>query len=68
MCSDGSFAGIVKVITDGVARPKQYRSPMPPMGGAKLSDGQASALAAYVSGLSHKPKSDAKTPGPDRPQ
>jgi glucose/arabinose dehydrogenase/mono/diheme cytochrome c family protein len=51
--SDGSFAGILKVITNGVPQPKQYRSPMPPMGGAQLSDTQASALAAYVWGLSH---------------
>ena len=53
MWSDGSLAGILKVITDGVPQPKQYRSPMPPMGGAQLSDTQASALAAYVWGLSH---------------
>jgi glucose/arabinose dehydrogenase/mono/diheme cytochrome c family protein len=52
--SDGSFAGILKVITNGVPQPKQYRSPMPPMGGAQLSDTQASALAAYVWGLSHR--------------
>jgi len=51
--SDGSFAGILKVITDGVPQPRQYRSPMPPMGGAQLSDTQASALAAYVWALSH---------------
>jgi mono/diheme cytochrome c family protein len=38
-----------------VPQPKQYRSPMPPMGGAQLSDTQASAVAAYVWGLSHKP-------------
>jgi mono/diheme cytochrome c family protein len=55
MWSDGSFAGILKVITEGVPKPKQYRSPMPPMGGAQLSDTQASALAAYVWGLSHQP-------------
>jgi mono/diheme cytochrome c family protein len=53
MWSDGSFAGILKVITDGVPQPKKFRSPMPPMGGAQLSDTQASALAAYVWGLSH---------------
>jgi glucose/arabinose dehydrogenase/mono/diheme cytochrome c family protein len=53
MWSDGSFAGILKVITAGVPQPKKYRSPMPPMGGAQLSDTQASALAAYVWGLSH---------------
>ena len=54
--SDGSFAGILKVITDGVPKPKLYRSPMPPMGGAQLSDTQASAVAAYVWGLSHQTK------------
>jgi glucose/arabinose dehydrogenase/mono/diheme cytochrome c family protein len=51
--SDGSFAGILKVITEGVPQPRQYRSAMPPMGGAPLSETQASALAAYVWGLSH---------------
>jgi len=53
--SDGSFAGILKVINNGVPQPKQYRSPMPPMGGAQLSDAEASAVAAYVWGLSHQP-------------
>ena len=52
--SDGSYAGIAKAITDGVARPKQYRSPMPPMGGAQLTAEQVKALAAYVWGLSHR--------------
>jgi mono/diheme cytochrome c family protein len=52
--SDGSLAGILKVITDGVPKPKQYRSPMPPMGGAQLSDTQASAVAAYVWALGHR--------------
>jgi glucose/arabinose dehydrogenase/mono/diheme cytochrome c family protein len=51
--SDGSYAGIEKTITDGVSQPKQYRSPMPPMGGAQLTRDQVSALAAYVWGLSH---------------
>jgi mono/diheme cytochrome c family protein len=58
--SDGSFAGILKVITEGVPKPKQFRSPMPPMGGAQLSATQASAVAAYVWGLSHKPASGTK--------
>jgi glucose/arabinose dehydrogenase/mono/diheme cytochrome c family protein len=52
--SDGSLAGILKVITAGVPEPKKYRSPMPPMGGAQLSDTQASAVAAYVWALSHQ--------------
>jgi glucose/arabinose dehydrogenase/mono/diheme cytochrome c family protein len=51
--SDGSYAGISRTITEGVSQPKQYRSPMPPMGGAQLTSDQVSALAAYVWGLSH---------------
>ena len=50
--SDGSYAGIARTITDGVMQPKEYRSPMPPMGGAQLTAEQVSALAAYVWGLS----------------
>jgi mono/diheme cytochrome c family protein len=51
--SDGSYAGLQKTITDGVPQPKQYRSPMPPMGGAQLTPDQVSALAAYVWSISH---------------
>ena len=51
--SDGSYAGIKKTIIEGVMQPKQYRSPMPPMGGAELTPDQISALAAYVWSLSH---------------
>jgi glucose/arabinose dehydrogenase/mono/diheme cytochrome c family protein len=50
--SDGSYTGIAKTINDGVMQPKEYRSPMPPMGGAQLTDEQVSALAAYVWSLS----------------
>ena len=50
--SDGSYAGIAKTITSGVPQPKEYRSPMPPMGGAQLTADQVSALAAYVWSLS----------------
>jgi mono/diheme cytochrome c family protein len=52
--SDGSYAGIAKTITEGVLQPKQYRSPMPPMGGSQLTPDQISAVAAYVWGLSHR--------------
>ncbi|HEY1657469.1 MAG TPA: c-type cytochrome [Candidatus Sulfotelmatobacter sp.] len=52
--TDGSFAEILKVITDGVPKPKQFRRPMPPMGGVQLSKTQLSAVAAYVWALSHK--------------
>ena len=51
--SDGSYKGIAKTITEGVMQPKQYRSPMPPKGGAQLTDDQIAALAAYVWALSH---------------
>jgi glucose/arabinose dehydrogenase/mono/diheme cytochrome c family protein len=51
--SDGSYAGILNTIKKGVAHPREYRSPMPPMGGAQLTPEQLSALAAYVWALSH---------------
>jgi mono/diheme cytochrome c family protein len=51
--SDGSYPAIRKTITDGVSQPKQYRSPMPPMGGAQLTPDQLSAVAAYVWSISH---------------
>jgi mono/diheme cytochrome c family protein len=52
--SDGSYAGITKTITEGVSQPKQYRSPMPPMGGAQLTPDDVTAVAAYVWSLSHQ--------------
>jgi mono/diheme cytochrome c family protein len=39
------------VIRDGVAEPVQYPAPMPPMGGASLSDDQVRALAAYIASI-----------------
>jgi mono/diheme cytochrome c family protein len=56
--SDGSYAGIKKTIIEGVSQPKEYRSPMPPMGGAQLTPDQASAVAAYVWSLSHHASPD----------
>lgn len=50
---DGSYTSIAKTITDGVMQPKEYRSPMPPLGGAQLTPDQVLALAAYVWSLSH---------------
>ena len=51
--SDGSYAGILKTIREGVPNPKEYRSPMPPMGGAELTSDQLAAVSAYVWALSH---------------
>jgi glucose/arabinose dehydrogenase/mono/diheme cytochrome c family protein len=52
--SDGSYAGIAKTITDGVSQPKNYRSPMPPLGGAQLTPDQVNAVAAYLWSLNHR--------------
>lgn len=51
---DGSLASITQVTKDGIPAPKEFRSPMPPMGGAQLSDDDLKAVAAYVWSLSHK--------------
>ena len=58
MWSDGSFAGILESDYQRRAQPKKFRSPMPPMGGAELTDGQASALAAYVGVLAIRRRSN----------
>jgi glucose/arabinose dehydrogenase/mono/diheme cytochrome c family protein len=51
---DGSPAAIAHTITVGVAQPRQYGSPMPPMGGAQLSPSEVSAVAAYIWALNHR--------------
>lgn len=51
--SDGSFKGIAKTISEGVMKPKKFRSPMPPKGGSELTDEQVKALSAYIWSISH---------------
>jgi mono/diheme cytochrome c family protein len=51
--SDGSFNGIVQVVTAGVPNPKEHATAMPPMGGTRLSQEQIQAVSAYVYSLSH---------------
>jgi mono/diheme cytochrome c family protein len=51
---DGSYQFIVTTVTNGVPTPKQHPAPMPPKGGAALSDDQVKAVAAFVYSLSHK--------------
>jgi glucose/arabinose dehydrogenase/mono/diheme cytochrome c family protein len=51
---DGSLPAITRIITDGVPNPKEYRSPMPPMGGAQLSPAEVAAVSAYVWALGHQ--------------
>jgi mono/diheme cytochrome c family protein len=39
---------IDSLIRAGVAKPKKYPAPMPPRGGARLSDAEVRAVARYV--------------------
>jgi glucose/arabinose dehydrogenase/mono/diheme cytochrome c family protein len=49
---DGSLAAIERTVRNGVPQPKQHTGAMPPMGGARLTDAQVRAVAAYVFALS----------------
>jgi mono/diheme cytochrome c family protein len=46
--ADGTYESIQAIIKTGVPTPKQSQTPMPPMGGAQLTDDQVKAVAAYV--------------------
>ncbi len=50
---NGSFQSIKQVVADGVPRPHDYEVPMPPKGGAPLSDSDVTAVAAYVWAIGH---------------
>lgn len=49
---EGTYESIVEVVNTGVPQPVQHPSPMPPMGGAQLSEDQVRAVAAYVYAIS----------------
>jgi mono/diheme cytochrome c family protein len=51
---NGSLPAITRTITEGVSNPKEYRGVMPPLGGAKLSPSEFSAVAAYLWVLGHR--------------
>ena len=51
---DGSLKAISKTIADGVPRPRNYSDPMPPRGGAPLSDADVAAVSAYVWALNQQ--------------
>ncbi|KMS53176.1 PQQ-dependent sugar dehydrogenase [Sphingobium cupriresistens] len=48
---DGGVADIRATVLKGVPRPKQFPAPMPPGGGAALTNDQADAMAAYIVSL-----------------
>ncbi|CAN5616545.1 hypothetical protein BH23GEM6_BH23GEM6_02630 [soil metagenome] len=49
---DGNrFTQIVTVIRTGVQQPREHPAPMPPMGGASLSEDQLQSVSAYVYSL-----------------
>ena len=45
---DGSLGMIESTVKAGVAKPKKHPAPMPPMGGAKLSEDEIKAVSAYI--------------------
>jgi mono/diheme cytochrome c family protein len=47
----GEYEEIMNIVRTGVPRPERYPAPMPPMGGASLSDTQLRAVAAYIFAL-----------------
>lgn len=44
---------IEELIREGVPQPRQHPAPMPPMGGASLTENEIRAAAAYVFALGH---------------
>jgi mono/diheme cytochrome c family protein len=48
------YADLQTRIKEGVPQPKAHPAPMPPMGGATLTDDQVAAVAAYVWSLTNK--------------
>ncbi|MGA7325109.1 MAG: c-type cytochrome [Rhodomicrobium sp.] len=57
---DGSLSSIEQVVEKGVPQPKEYRDPMPPMGGAQLTPEEVRAVSAYVWALNHQRTAKAK--------
>jgi mono/diheme cytochrome c family protein len=51
---DGSLESIVTLVKAGVPKPKKVSGPMPPKGGAQLSDDEVTAVSRYVFSLSTK--------------
>jgi mono/diheme cytochrome c family protein len=52
--SGNDWNEIQGIVRTGVPTPQQHPSPMPPMGGAQLTDQEIQQVAAYVYSLSHQ--------------
>jgi mono/diheme cytochrome c family protein len=50
--ADSLLASMARLVKAGVAQPTKYPAPMPPMGGAQLSDAEILAVSRYVLSLS----------------
>ena len=50
---DGTYQSIIQTVKTGVPTPKEHPAPMPPMGGAQLTDEQVKEVAAYIYAISH---------------
>lgn len=48
------YADLQQRIKEGVPQPKSHPAPMPPMGGATLTDDQLKSVAAYVYSLTNQ--------------
>jgi mono/diheme cytochrome c family protein len=53
LVGDGSLQSITNIIADGIPKPRNYSVPMPPKGGAPLSNSDVAAVAAYVWAIGH---------------
>lgn len=49
-----AFEAIRRAIVDGVPKARHYADPMPPKGGAPLSEADVVAVSAYVWAISHR--------------
>lgn len=52
----GTAAEIAGVVREGIAKPKKFPAPMPPMGGARLRPAEIEAVARYVFELPPPPR------------
>lgn len=51
---EATWEAIQEVVRNGVPNPVEHPSPMPPMGGAQLTDEEIAAVSAYVYAISHQ--------------